>query len=117
MYVNAVTGKVWSAEINLQQALPMEMSRNRLRKFVLLSGVEPSDAESEGEWKSEDKDKERAGYRNLEISHSRLYARELWYTNEAFPHSGENNQELVNLQEMLNLYLHEEEPISKAAPF
>ncbi len=111
LYVNAVAGKVWGAEIYLEQIRPAEMSKGRLRKFVLLSGAAPADAEiAENEGEEKIGYGGRVGHWNLEISHSRLYAREFWFYGEDFLHKGDGGRELVNLQAILQLYLYEEEP-------
>lgn len=42
LYVNAVTGRVWSADITMYRNLPEQMPYWQLKTFVELSGLEPS---------------------------------------------------------------------------
>lgn len=44
LYLNAATGKVWSAEITLYEDLPVEMPYEKLKYFTELSGLQASDA-------------------------------------------------------------------------
>lgn len=44
LYLNAVTGKVWGAEITLYEDLPEEIPYEKLRYFAELSGLQESDA-------------------------------------------------------------------------
>ena len=43
LYVNAITGKVWGADITLYESFPEEMPYEKLRSFAELSGLEFSD--------------------------------------------------------------------------
>lgn len=43
LYLNAVTGKVWGAEITLYEELPKKMHDDRLQLFVELAGLQVSD--------------------------------------------------------------------------
>lgn len=44
LYLNAVTGKVWGAEITLYEDLPEEIPYEKLRYFAELSGLQESEA-------------------------------------------------------------------------
>lgn len=44
LYLNAVTGKVWGAEITLYEDLPAEIPYEELKHFAELSGLQESDA-------------------------------------------------------------------------
>lgn len=46
LYINAVTGKVWGAEISLYEELPEKMHDDGLRLFVELAGLQASDDDS-----------------------------------------------------------------------
>ena len=48
LYLNAVTGKVWGAEISLYEELPQILPDDRLRLFVELAGLQVSDDDSIG---------------------------------------------------------------------
>lgn len=57
LYVNAVTGRVWRAEVTLYENLPETMPYWKLKDFIELSGLEPfhrgaikSEDESEAAW-------------------------------------------------------------------
>lgn len=67
LYVNAVTGKVWSADITMYETLPEQMPYWKLKTFVELAGLEPS-------YKSavRNQDGTEAAW---DIEDSRLYAR------------------------------------------
>ena len=67
LYLNAVTGKVWGAEISLNEDLMEKRSDDRLRRFVELAGLQVSDDDSividSGETRTE-----------MAIKESKLYA-------------------------------------------
>ena len=44
LYINAVTGKVWGAEVDLYRNLPYEVSIEKLETFVKLAGLQKNDA-------------------------------------------------------------------------
>ncbi len=46
LYLNAVTGKVWGAEITLYEELPEKLPDDRLQLFVELAGLQVSDDDS-----------------------------------------------------------------------
>ncbi len=73
LYLNAVTGKVWGAEISLREDLLGKKSVDRLRRFVELAGLQVSDDDSividSGETRTE-----------VAIKESRLYAQEHSYS-------------------------------------
>ena len=72
LYINAVTGKVWGAEIASDDNLPEELPYERLRTFVELAGLQAEDENSAiieyGGFKTE-----------IAIKESRLYAQEAIY--------------------------------------
>ena len=72
LYINAVTGKVWGAQIILYDNLPEKLSYERLRLFIELAGLQTSDDNSAiveyGEFKIE-----------IAIKGSRLCAQEAVY--------------------------------------
>lgn len=43
LYLNAVTGKVWSARITLYDNLPRELSYEKLRQFVEMAGLQAAE--------------------------------------------------------------------------
>lgn len=67
LYLNAVTGNVWGAEITLYEELPKKMPDDSLRLFVKLAGLQVSDDDTDvidyGEARTE-----------IAIKESRLYA-------------------------------------------
>lgn len=70
LYLNAVTGKVWGAEITLNEELPKKWPDNRLRLFVELAGLQVSDDEIDsGEIRTQ-----------IAIKESQLYAQENSYS-------------------------------------
>lgn len=73
LYLNAVTGKVWGAEITLYEELPQKLQDDRLQLFVELAGLQVSDGTSavidSGQTRSE-----------IAIKESRLYAQEHLYS-------------------------------------
>jgi hypothetical protein len=73
IYINAVTGKVWGAEITLYEKMPEKWHNNRLRLFVELAGLQVADedfiASDSGETRTE-----------IAIKESRLYAQEQSYS-------------------------------------
>lgn len=71
LYLNAVTGKVWGADITLYEELPKKWSDDRLRLFVELAGLQVSDDSvviDSGETRFE-----------IAIKESRLYAQKHSY--------------------------------------
>lgn len=73
LYLNAVTGKVWGAEIMLQEELQEKISDGGLRRFVELSGLPAADDDSAETDSGENRDE-------MAIKESRLYAREYSYS-------------------------------------
>jgi uncharacterized protein YbjQ (UPF0145 family) len=73
IYINAVTGNVWGAEITLYEAMAEKGRDNRLQTFVELAGLHVAD---------EDLDAMDAGETRTEIAikGSRLYAKEQSYS-------------------------------------
>jgi uncharacterized protein YbjQ (UPF0145 family) len=73
IYINAVTGNVWGAEITLYEAMAEKGRDNRLQTFVELAGLHVAD---------EDLDAMEAGETRTEIAikGSRLYAKEQSYS-------------------------------------
>jgi hypothetical protein len=73
IYINAVTGKVWGAEITLYEEMPEKWHDNRLRLFVELAGLQVADEDfiaiDSGETRTE-----------IAIKESRLYAQEQLYS-------------------------------------
>ena len=72
LYLNAVTGKVWGAEITLYEELPKKLQDDRLQLFVELAGLQVSDdsvVTDSGETRSE-----------IAIKESQLYAQEHSYS-------------------------------------
>ncbi len=73
LYLNAVTGKVWGAEITLYEEQPEKTPDDRLRLFVELAGLQVSDDDSavihSGETRIE-----------IAIKESQLYAQERSYS-------------------------------------
>lgn len=73
LYLNAVTGKVWGAEITLYEEPPEKTPDDRLRLFVELAGLQVSDDDSviidSGETRIE-----------IAIKESQLYAQERSYS-------------------------------------
>ena len=75
LYLNAVTGNVWGAEIKLYEGKPKKSSDDRLRLFVKLSGLQAADdvpyiIDSEGTKAA------------ITIKESQLYAQEQSYEME-----------------------------------
>lgn len=72
LYLNAITGKVWSAEITLYEKSSEKLPDDRLKLFVELAGLQVSDDDSvvidSGETRSK-----------IAIKESQLYAQELSY--------------------------------------
>ena len=90
LYINAVTGKVWSADVVLYEDLPGEMSYENLRRFVDLSGLHTSDAIR------------RLGDSNalLSIDDSDLYAEmEFRYSKTGYPYSGYDETGLLDFRD------------------
>ncbi len=72
LYLNAVTGKVWGAEITLYEGMPEKLPDDRLRLFVELAGLPVSDDDSVTT--------DSGGTRSkIAIKESRLYAQEHSY--------------------------------------
>lgn len=73
LYLNAVTGKVWGAEIMLYEELPKKLHDDSLRLFVELAGLQVSDDDSvvinSGETRTE-----------IAIKESQLYAQRYSYS-------------------------------------
>lgn len=73
LYLNAVTGKVWGAEITLYEEMPEKWHDNRLRLFVELAGLQVADEDliaiDSGETRTE-----------IAIKESRLFAQEQSYS-------------------------------------
>jgi hypothetical protein len=73
IYINAVTGKVWGAEITLYEEMMEKWHNNRLQTFVELAGLQVADenlnAIDSGETRTE-----------IAIKESRLYAQEQSYS-------------------------------------
>jgi hypothetical protein len=73
IYINAVTGKVWGAEITLYEEMIEKWHDNRLRLFVELAGLQVADEDliaiDSGETRTE-----------IAIKESRLYAQEQSYS-------------------------------------
>jgi len=73
LYLNAVTGKVWGAEITLYEVLSEKLSDDRLRLFVELAGLQVSEDDSVVT--------ESGGTRTeIAVKESRLYAQEHSYS-------------------------------------
>jgi hypothetical protein len=73
IYINAVTGKVWGAEITLYEEMMEKWHNNRLQTFVELAGLQVADEDlnaiDSGETRTE-----------IAIKESRLYAQEQSYS-------------------------------------
>jgi hypothetical protein len=73
IYINAVTGKVWGAEITLYEEMIEKWHDNRLQTFVELAGLQVADEDliaiDSGETRTE-----------IAIKESRLYAQEQSYS-------------------------------------
>ena len=73
LYLNAVTGKVWGAEITLYEGLPKKLQDDRLQLFVEMAGLQVADGTSvvidSGQTRTE-----------MAIKESRLYAQEHSYS-------------------------------------
>ncbi len=73
LYLNAVTGKVWGAEIALYEGMPKKLPADRLQLFVELAGLYVSDNDSVTT--------DSGGTRTkIAIKGSRLYAQEHSYS-------------------------------------
>ncbi len=73
LYLNAVTGKVWGAEITLYEEMPPKLPDDRLQLFVELAGLQVSDNDSVIT--------DLGGTRTkIAIKESRLYAQEHSYS-------------------------------------
>lgn len=93
LYVNAVTGQVWSADIILYEDFPKEIPSKKLRDFVELCGLKVSGSESEEElWQPNYSWMER-----VEIEGSKLIAEmQFMRSQTGYPGSGYGKEGLLN---------------------
>lgn len=95
LYVNAVTGQVWSADIILYDDFPKEIPSKKLRDFVELCGLKVSGSESEEElWQPSYSWMER-----VEIENSKLIAEmQFMRSQTGYPGSGYGKEGLLNFR-------------------
>ena len=95
LYVNAVTGQVWSADIILYDDFPKEIPSKKLRDFVELCGLQVSGSESEEElWQPSYSWMER-----VEIENSKLIAEmQFMRSQTGYPGSGYGKEGLLNFR-------------------
>lgn len=95
LYVNAVTGQVWSADIILYENLPKEIPYEKLTEFVELCGLKISDSHKEDElWQPS------YSWRDIvEIKDSKLYAEMRFIRSQTgYPNSGYGKEGLLNFR-------------------
>ena len=97
LYVNAVTGQVWSADIILYENFPKEIPNKKLRDFVELCGLKVSEPENKTEeelWQPT-----RSWMEIVEIEDSELYAQmEFIRSQTGYPGSGYGKEGLLNFR-------------------
>lgn len=94
LYVNAVTGQVWSADIILYDDFPKEIPSKKLRDFVELCGLKVSGSESEELWQPSYSWMER-----VEIENSKLIAEmQFMRSQTGYPGSGYGKEGLLNFR-------------------
>lgn len=106
--VNAVTGKVWDAEVDLYKDTGYRHSLEKLKLFIRLAGVEEeteqfAQTNESGSWVS------------IAVKGSRLYAQQGYYAtvvstrNDFVEYAGKDEEELRYSQSMIDYHLRVEE--------
>lgn len=95
LYVNAVTGQVWSADIILYENLPKEIPSEKLKDFVELCGLKILRSETEEElWQPS-----RSWLERVEIEDSKLIAEMQFIRSQTgYPGSGYGKEGLLNFR-------------------
>lgn len=95
LYVNAVTGQVWSADIILYENLPKEIPSKKLKDFVELCGLKILKSETEEElWQPS-----RSWLERVEIEGSKLIAEMQFIRSQTgYPGSGYGKEGLLNFR-------------------
>lgn len=95
LYINAVTGQVWSADIILYENLPKEIPSEKLKDFVELCGLKILKSETEEElWQPS-----RSWLERVEIEDSKLIAEMQFIRSQTgYPGSGYGKEGLLNFR-------------------